>query len=551
MTQRILAFLVLCCVLASGTAAAEPHTVPAKTPVPAPRQTVESSFDAGLACLKRNDATCAQIALAAMPPSSSYTKILEAGIAAQQQEFDTVLRLLIPLQADRTLPLQANASLHASLAQAYENRGNTLHALIQRSLVERNLSKPADIAANQSLIWQSLSRTSRETLLEMRGESPNAIVQGWIDLALARQHAEAPAQAIEQWHQAYQEHPATAMLPQLGSAPSAPSAPAAPQTAPKLALLLPLEIPAFSNVAYAVQAGLLAAIEATQAQVMIQVYPTLGDKASATSIYQRAIADGAQYVVGPLTRGEVSALDAADLVSVPTVALNTLENQAPPVAQLALFGLPVEDEARQLAQLARRMGMQSASVVAAATPLAERMADAFTAEWAAQNGTLVQRLTFSDATPLLQELRTKTSEQPADMIFLAANADQARLARPFLDPATPTYGVSHLYDGLPQNPQNEMLNAVHFIDMPWLINPADPEYAAYAQAAAGLPPGEAQRWFAVGVDAWRILQALADGNRASPWRGLTGSIAVRDGRVSRALPLAQFRSDGVMLEATP
>lgn len=486
-----------------------------------------------------------------MPPSSSYSKILEAGIAVQQQEFDTALRLLIPLQADQTLPLQANASLHASLAQAYENRGNTLHALIQRSLVERNLREPADIAANQSLIWQLLSRTSRETLLEMRGESPNAIVQGWIDLALARQHAEAPAQAIEQWHQAYQEHPATAMLPQLDAAPPALSAPAAPQTAPKLALLLPLEIPAFSNVAYAVQAGLLAAIEATHAQVMIQVYPTLGDKASATSIYQRAIADGAQYVVGPLTRGEVSALDAADLVSVPTVALNTLENQAPPVAQLALFGLPVEDEARQLAQLARRMGMQSASVAAAATPLAERMADAFTAEWAAQNGTLVQRLTFSDATPLLQELRTKTTEQPADMIFLAANVDQARLARPYLDPATPTYGVSHLYDGLPQNPQNEMLNAVHFIDMPWLINPADPEYAAYAQAAAGLPPGEAQRWFAVGVDAWRILQALTDGNRASPWRGLTGSIAVRDGRVSRALPLAQFRSDGVMLEATP
>lgn len=550
MTQRFFAFLALCCLLATGTASAEPQRTPTRnSPSAAAPQSAEAAFAAGLACLDRNDATCAQVALATLPPASSLTKIIQAGIAVQQQDFDSALRLLIPLQADSTLPPQASASLHSTLALAYENRGNALHALIQRCQAEAALTDPAAIAANQTQTWQALGELSRQALLEMRGESPNAIVQGWIDLALASRHSEQPAQAFEQWRSAYAEHPAQPLLPQLSAAPPPPPAIPAPANRSRVALLLPLEIPAFSNAAYAVQAGLLAAIEAAQAQVTIQVYPTQGDQASAAAIYQRAIADGAQYVVGPLTRGEVSALESAALVSVPTVALNTLESAQPLSAKLALFGLPVEEEARQLARIARRMGMQTASVVAADTPLATRMAEAFVAEWAAQSGSLVLQLSFPPAAPPT-ELMTRTVEQPADFIFLAANAEQARLVRPHLDPATPTFGLSHLYDGAAHNPQNEVLNAVHFVDMPWLIDPADPAFSAYAQAAASLPPGEAQRWFAVGVDAWRILITL-DGRGAAAWRGLTGQLSLSEGRVARTLPLAQFRSDGIALAPLP
>lgn len=541
MTQRFLALLVLCCLLATGTAMAEPASPPAKTPT--------AAFAAGEECLARADLTCARVALAALPPASALAKILEARIAAHQQDHDAVLRLLIPLQADATLPPQATASLHATLALAYENRGNPLHALIQRTLGEAALADPQAVAASQSRTWQWLGGLNRQALLEMRGESPNALVQGWIDLALAARHSERPAEAVAQWQSAYAEHPAQQLLPQLaGSAPPAAAAPA-PASHSRVALLLPLEIPAFANAAYAVQAGLLAAIAADKAQVTIQVYPTQGDQASAAAIYQRAIADGAQYVVGPLTRGEVSALDAAELVSVPTVALNTPDFSRPVPARLALFGLPVEEEARQLAQLARRMGMQSASVVAADTALATRMAEAFVSEWSTQGGSLVLQLSFPPAAPPA-DLMARTVEQPADLIFLAANAEQARLARPQLDPATPTFGLSHLYDGQPLNPQNEALNTVHFVDMPWLITPDDPQFTELAQAAGGLAPGEAQRWFAVGADAWRALMAL-DGRAPASWRGLSGQLELRDGRVGRTPALAQFRADGVAPVALP
>lgn len=546
MTQYSLAFLALCCLLISGTASADPQS--------SSRQNIETSFANGLICLKQHDVTCAQIELAAMAPASPYTKILEAGIAANQQAFDTVLRLLIPLQANTALSPQANASLHATLAQAYKSRGNALHALIQRSLAGRYLSLPEEIDANLQASWQGLNKMPRGALLEMRGESPNSTVQGWIDLALALNHTEPSAPAIEQWRSAYGAHPAGKLLPQIVA--TAPADAPLPVAIPKqnkttIALLLPLEIPAFSNASYAVKAGLLAAIEAAQAPVEIKIYPTQGDRSSTTLLYQRAIEDGAQYVIGPLTRGEVSALESTDMIRVPTVALNTLESLTIPTGKLALFGLPVEEEARQLALLARRIGMQSASMVVADTPLAQRMAETFASEWEAQDGKIVQQIAFS-ATSTLSELRTKMFENPSDMIFLAANADQARLVRPFLDPATPTFGLSHLYDGDPSNPLNKALTAVHFVDMPWLINPEHPDYAPYAEAAAALPPGEAQRWFAVGVDSWRILTALTDSNSTSQqWQGLTGNILLQNGRISRTLPLVQFRNGGVFMEQLP
>jgi outer membrane PBP1 activator LpoA protein len=134
------------------------------------------------------------------------------------------------------------------------------------------------------------------------------------------------------------------------------------------------------------------------------------------------------------------------------------------------------------------------------------------------------------------------------MIFLAAGPEQARWVRPYLNQATPTFALSHIYDGNPQNPENHLLNAIHFIDMPWLLDGDNPDYAPYRTAAADLPP-HAQRWFAVGVDAWKILAALPpDGIGSMQLRGLTGEVTLKDKRIVRKLPLAQFRSDGVVLE---
>lgn len=549
MTQRLIAFLILFCTLAPGAYAADRSVPVVKPAAPSPVQkTPEERYLAGHACLKKSDTACAQIALAGINPTSFYAKILQSEIAAADQDFDTVLRLLIPLQAETNLHPAALASLHATLALAYENQGNPLPAVTQRSQADLYL-EGAEAAANQSRIIAALAAQPREALLEMRGESADSSVQGWIDLALALA-ASQRGSALAQWRQAYPDHNADENALSAGIAPKASTtANAAPKPAfsGKIALLLPIDTPAFAFAAEAVRSGFIAAQKASGSTAEIAIYPTHGGKDDIPVIYRQALAESAQYVVGPMTRSEVAGLLETGLVTVPTLALNLLDDPATAPNKLIQFGLPIEDEAAQLARIARDQGMQTAVIASSDTPLGKRMAQAFASEWTDQGGVVVLQSEFGESSNLL-DFKAQMSAERADMIFLAAGPEQARWVRPYLNQATPTFALSHIYDGNPQNPENHLLNAIHFIDMPWLLNGDNADYASYRTAAADLPPN-AQRWFAVGVDAWKILAAMpAEGVTAMQLSGLTGEVTLKDNRIVRELPLAQFRGNGVALE---
>ncbi len=521
----------MCCLSLTGFAADTPAQ-----PAPKPQKTIEERYLDGLDCLKPVDLGCAQAALAMLPPASPYAKILDAQIAATERDDERVLRLLLPLQGNDNLLPQAIASLHATLAQAYENQGNALRAVEQLQLIKTN-----DQEGLHQRIWRQLKSLPRETLLELRGESQDTQTQGWIDLALAAA-SKSPATAIDQWRTAYPDHPVSAaFLQQL--LVTEPASTTTEQPLGDVALLLPLNESIYETAAAAFHAGLMAARGSSTTDV--RVYPTTGNKAEIATIYQKAVAEGAQYVVGPMTREEVTALATSGLKLVPTLALNNADQPNLP-ENLTTFGLPVEAEVTQVARIARALGMQSALVIASENPLSKRMAQDFLQEWKAQEGTLVAEKSFGADTNLA-ELKADLGTRNADMIFLAATYDEARLIRPYLDPALPTFSTSHIYDGVAQNPENATLSAIHFVDMPWMVNQDHPDFAPYREAADKLPPGEAQRWFAVGVDAWHILAEKAAG-KSLLLPGLSGTLHMEGNSVVRDLPMAQFRAEGVVLE---
>ncbi|WP_109014583.1 penicillin-binding protein activator [Novimethylophilus kurashikiensis] len=554
MVQRLLTSLITALFALSCGVATAAEAVKSTPPTNGikPSKTAEVRYLDGLDCLKAKDIGCASVTLAGIGPASPYAKLLQAQIAAQNGAYDTPLRLLIPLQAETGLIPQASASLHATLALAYEAQDNLLNAVEQRVAAEPFLEQRPDIEANQASIWKLLSSQPRDALIELRGESGDSVVQGWIDLALAVQGSERKASSVAQWRNSYPDHPAgESLLNKIVAAQTGVKEMAnGTGFTGNIALLLPLESPDYAAAARAVQAGVMAAFKAEGGRGAVQAYDSGGPEGVAQA-YQQAVANGAQFVIGPLTRDEVVTLSNQNL-TVPVLALNQPDTNLKAQANLLLFGLPVDAESRQIAHLARNSGMQTALVVAADNPLGQRMAKAFVEEWRNLGAKVTAQLTIP-AQDALPALKSEAAMHPADMIFLAAGADQARIARPYLDLATPTYATSHIYDGASKSVQNVDLVAIHFVDLPWLVDPENPALSLFRSNEL-LPNAEMQRLYAMGLDAYRLVPLIeahpAPGKKILD--GATGNISVTEsGALVRELPIAQFRNEGVALENMP
>lgn len=550
----------LACFLWFSTSSA---AVAAANTLPPQKQTVEITFIDGINCLKRSDIACAKIALLKIPAQQPYAKILEGAIAAAENNLDKTFRLLLPIQVsgstqDSSLIPEAVASLHASLAVAYDQQGDPLRSLEQRTLAEQywqgaTLADTEQIERNQKNILNTLVALDRSQLVEMRGESFNTTMQGWIDLALAVQSSPDLKTSVADWRKVYPNHSANTELA-LALKPAALTATSnntAVTTADrKVALLLPFGSAYFYPAADAIERGFMAARNAAKDETEVVIYPTSGDKDQITAIYQKAVSDGARFVVGPLARDEVTALTIGNL-AVPTLALNQAESNFE-LPNLYRLGLSVDTEAAQIARMARDNGMQTAVIVAADNEIAQRMAKSFEEAWLAQGGQLSLQANINETTSPT-ELQETLAAQPADMILLAAHPELARTVRGYLDITVPTYGFSHIYTGVNYEPEDAALLAVRFIDLPWMLSAEDSSFSIYKETAANLPEGMMQRWFALGVDAYQVLTVIAaQSGKATSIRGLTGNIQIgAGGNIKRTLAVGRFTNDGVVLEQAP
>lgn len=274
---------------------------------------------------------------------------------------------------------------------------------------------------------------------------------------------------------------------------------------PHIALLLPLKSAAFSAVSEVVRQGFMAAANAeTQGlpgELPVRVYGSADEGTDIVMQYRQAIAGGARAVVGPLTRTGVSVLAAVQDIPVPTLALNIAEGQF--ASRLYFFGMMVEDEARQVAQLAGRQGLHQAIVIATNAQLARRLQFAFEEEWQRLGGTILREIEFNGDPSVLAEV----TYLPDTVVFLAADAEQARLIRPYLLNQLPIYATSRVFLGNNEALINYDLNGIRFVDMPWLLQADHPAVMIYPHADLPLS-ADHERFYALGIDAFRLIRLL-------------------------------------------
>ena len=315
-----------------------------------------------------------------------------------------------------------------------------------------------------------------------------------------------------------------------------------PAERPFIGLLLPLNAPDFARAAEAVRLGCQAALVFSENRQVMRVLRTDARPESILAEYEAAVQSGAAVIVGPLTRSGVSALAAAGRVSVATLALNVADGDAPLPPRLYTFGLSVDAEARIVARMAFARGLREAVVVQASNFLAKRLSRAFADEWFALGGRISDVREFGSRADLA-DLRRGLADSQAQLTFLAAEADQARTVRPYLNNQMAVFATSQINDGKTGPLVNSDLNGVRFVDMPWLVQPDHAAVMVYPRLEGFST--ELQRFYALGIDSCRIAGELLSGQQRVSLDGVTGKISYHGGNALEREPVQAVFRDGV------
>jgi uncharacterized protein len=282
-----------------------------------------------------------------------------------------------------------------------------------------------------------------------------------------------------------------------------------------------------------------------------------------------AQAEGAGFIVGPLTKEEI--VVAADHAprGIPLLLLNYLPYDRASAPQVYQFSLSPEDEARQIARRALAYDQRRAIVFAPPNDWGSRVVAAFRDEYTRGGGTVVTQGAYdaarSDFTSIALALgieesraRHKRMEEivgsklnfevrrrgDVQMFFAAGDALALRQIRPHLRlyfaSNVPTYMTSLGFE--PDPVANRDIDGVIFPDMPWVLQAAGPVAEQREQTRSAWAANGGSRLFAFGFDAGQLVLALRNPQARWPMQGVTGRLSPdKDRHIARELDWAEVR----------
>ena len=484
---------------------------------------------------------------------------------------DKALEILEPM-SQQPLTLRHRSRAEALRADAWFQKGQPARAVglyIQR---ENWLDDSREIRQNQQRLWAGLLVSDPRAMQSAAEINPDDTVRGWLSLgALAAstgQQGIGWGNGVVRWQEMYAGHPAMSILQDM-DLPEAGHL----DFPRKIALLLPLS---GKNAAAgkAIQNGFFGAYFATAAGLEDEQSVTIYDVADGgvAAAYARAVADGAEFVVGPLVRRNVQVLAAEAMLLIPVLSLNYLPDATIAPPGFYQFALAPEDEAVSAASRAVADGAINAVALYPNNDWGRRVMNSFASELEANGGRLLDHRNYETGTQdftieienvmgLSESLgRYKRlsaniggtlqfdprRRQDVDFVFLAADAKAGRLIKSQLKfhfaGELPVYSTSFIYSMDGQS--NRDLNGVMFADTPWIIAPP-PWIANYPALFNEFWPAEKRlgRLHAMGYDAYHLVSEIfaSSLNARQEIIGATGRLYLDGaGKVHRRLAWAQF-----------
>ena len=462
--------------------------------------------------------------------------------------------------------------------------GKPMESAMLRMQISQYLKTPQEIEKNHDFIWDALNRITETTMLKALKEPQTVEVRGWLELNLiARRSNMLPVKMepwIDQWYQRYGEHPA-APLYAINLLEESKRIFIQPT---RIALMLPFS-GRLEKVSHAIQNGFLYAYYQDPEQVAdLEIINASTDPIKFNLQYEQAIQNGADFIVGPISKDLIDLLQQREELQVPTLTLNYGTDETEATLNLYQFGLRPEDEAEQIADIALAQGKHHALVLVSDTDYGYRLQRAFSQRFESLGGQVVGNAAypaksddFSAAIKTLLNLTTSEHRktilqqvikeqvqfdvrrrQDVDMIFIAANARQARSIKPQLEfhraQDLPVYATSNISSSQSNPDDDRDLNEILFVDIPWMLNNQNNRDH---QEISRLWPNESKRFsrlFALGIDAYRMIPSLRrlmiNPHESQPHN--TGLLTVdRYGRVKRSLLMATYQKGRAKLLQTP
>ncbi|TAN06087.1 MAG: penicillin-binding protein activator [Rhodanobacteraceae bacterium] len=320
-----------------------------------------------------------------------------------------------------------------------------------------------------------------------------------------------------------------------------------------VALLLPATGPV-AVAGAAVRDGFFAAYfhtPVTQEQrPTVKLYDTGGTADGAVAAYQKAVADGASLVVGPLGRAAVGAVFSQASLPVPVLALNHPQGNQTVPAGSAEFGLMPAAEGAQLASHMITAGLHAAIVFRGSDNTAASTFAGFKTEFESLGGQIANDIVLQpsavDFQGQVQAAIAGSGSQTGIVALLRPT--QARLLLPQLRLARstlPVFATSMVYSGDENITADTDLDGVQFCDEPWLYDAQAglPSHATLSSQLA-TADGPAARLFAFGMDAYALMPYLdwLRGHPGSYLAGGTGQLTMDTfGHVQRTPIWVQFQ----------
>jgi uncharacterized protein len=491
---------------------------------------------------------------------SQYAKkqIFLAKISLSQSNVSKARELLADIGSYQNIDQEVYKQLYSTKAAMFLKTGDILESLQELTNLDNFLPTEQEKHENAKNIWSQLQQLTPNFLNGANQGNFSQTMHGWLSIAYITKQYDAYQEelydAVKTWQSSFPKHPAKYIL-DLNITDGSLRSYSENQRfndkenvnqhkidladkfrhVNKIALLLPMS-GSYDKSATAIKNGFLAASYNKKSEIKKPEIIILDThKQNINNIYEAAINQGADLIVGPLIKDDVEKLARFTTISKPTIALNTVKGVHSTL--LFQFGLPPETEAHSMVEKAIKNNHQNALFIVQDTELGRRILNAVSKNWQSAEGKIVSIVHINDKTNLnntlknvlgiedsnfrakeLNRLGIKFNFEPRrrqdlDCIFLITNPDNARQIKPLLNfyyaTKIPIYASSWVHSGY--NPSlNRDLDGVQFCDIPWMLDDEVANYTIYKDTKNLWKENFSQysRLYALGIDAYKLCSQI-------------------------------------------